>query len=104
MERSLPSTPTISSADAETDVYLVFEMGLEDHVLQIRVRSENAPKAEAFEGKARDETEHDEVAEEAIIDDSIGLWAGRMSIDESNEDLTVVFARRIYVILIAQAL
>ena len=91
-KESLSSEPSILSTDTEPEVVMLLpEVGLEDHVLQIRVGSENGTNAGGFEGNAHDENVRDEI-QEAFVDGEMGSCAGVKVMDESTADLPVVFA------------
>ena len=56
------------------------EVGLEDHVIQVRVGSESGTNVGGFEGKAHDDTEHG-VKEKVFVDGANGSCAGRKVVE-----------------------
>ena len=91
---AVPSEPNTPLTDTEPGVVTRSpEVGLEDHVIQIRVESESGTNVGGLEGKAHGGTEHGGVKGEVFVDGAIGSCAATKVVDESTAQLpAVVFA------------
>ena len=69
------------------------QVGLEDHVIQVRVGSASGANEISLEGKAHGDTGHGGVKEGVFVDGANGSCAGREVVGESTADFPVaVFA------------
>ena len=88
---AVPSEPNTPLTDTEPGVVTRSpEVGLEDHVIQIRVESESGTNVGGLEGKAHGGTEHGGVKGEVFVDGAIGSCAGRKVVEESTAELPAV--------------
>ena len=91
---AVPSETIKSLIDTEPGVVLrPPEVGLEDHVIQVRVGSASGANERDLEGKAHGDIEQGGVQEKVFVDGANGSCDGRKVVGESTADLPgVVFA------------